>query len=225
MKTRAREVAAGAKYAIAFGVDTLIAMPRFGTKSLLIVFGLVAIWLSTFTGIAVGQDVRRSMLLLILVGVVCLACFSQGRRRVFWTTFAVVMALCGGTNLNRPLGRYIPTFAWENSIGFTPSSFAPVTAYPSPTPVPASPSPYQPPQIVYTNPMPYGGYRATAGGGFALSYPFAYVGMMETLSAGWTLALSAAGGALATYLFSRTKPRITPASLAAQRIVEQELRQ
>ena len=42
--------------------------PRFGTKSLLIVVTLVALWLSTFAGFSAGADVRASILLLIFVG-------------------------------------------------------------------------------------------------------------------------------------------------------------
>jgi hypothetical protein len=87
-------------------------MPRFGTKTLLIVTAVVALWLSTLSGYAAGQDVRRSILLLVLVLSLFAAIYGRGTRRAFWSGFFVVMLLCGGTDLQRPLHRYVPDFAW-----------------------------------------------------------------------------------------------------------------
>jgi hypothetical protein len=98
-------------------------MPRFGTKTLLIVTAVVALWLSTLSGYAAGNDVRRSILLLVLVLSAFAAVYGRGTRRAFWSGFFVVMLLCGGTDLQRPLHRYLPDFAWlsesfENRPGY-----------------------------------------------------------------------------------------------------------
>lgn len=109
---------------------TLFCMPRFGTRTLLIVFALVALWLSTFSGFAAAQDVRRSMLLSILVAAACLALYSRGRRRAYWAGFAIVMLLCGGLDLQRPLHRYVPDFAWQNTMGVSVQPYlAPAAPY------------------------------------------------------------------------------------------------
>ena len=98
-------------------------MPRFGTRTLLIVSGLIALWLATFAGHGAAQDVRRSMLLLGLVAATCLAIFSRGQRRAFWTGFAVVMFLCGGLSMDRPLHRYVPDFVWQHTFGVNMAAY------------------------------------------------------------------------------------------------------
>ena len=92
-------------------------MPRFGTRALLVSFALAAVWFATFgasasslAGMMAAQDVRRSLLLLILIAVTGMAFATSGRRRAFWTAFAIVMFACGGLNLQRPLHRYVPEF-------------------------------------------------------------------------------------------------------------------
>jgi hypothetical protein len=87
-------------------------MPRFGTKTLLVATAVVALWLSTLSGYAAANDVRRSILLLILVASAFAAIYGRGKTRAFWSGFFVVMLLCGGTDLQRPLHRYLPDFAW-----------------------------------------------------------------------------------------------------------------
>jgi hypothetical protein len=87
-------------------------MPRFGTKTLLIATAVVALWLSTLSGYAAAHDVRRSILLLILVASAFAAIYGRGKTRAFWSGFFAVMLLCGGTDLQRPLHRYLPDFAW-----------------------------------------------------------------------------------------------------------------
>jgi hypothetical protein len=96
-------------------------MPRFGTKTLLIATAVVALWLSTLSGYAAANDVRKSILLLILVASVFAAIYGRGKTRAFWSGFFAVMLLCGGTDLQRPLHRYLPDFAWLSP--------APTTAY------------------------------------------------------------------------------------------------
>jgi hypothetical protein len=91
-------------------------MPRFGTKTLLIATAVVALWLSTLSGYAAANDVRRSILLLILLASAFAAIYGRGKARAFWSGFFAVMLLCGGADLQRPLHRYLPDFAW-----FTPT--------------------------------------------------------------------------------------------------------
>jgi hypothetical protein len=209
--------------------DTLAGMPRYGTRTLLIVFGIIALWLATFAGHGAAQDFRRSMLLLALVAAACLAIFSHGRRRAFWTGFAVVMFLCGGISMNRPLHRYVPDFVWQNNLGVNMVvSPAPAVMYPPPmlAPTPADPG-SQPPQVITYSPSPYSsGMPGTYGGpysGLAFRQPTVWLGLIDTMTAGWTLALSALGGFVAAYIYSRTRPAISEASLSARQIVEQEL--
>jgi hypothetical protein len=206
-------------------------MPRYSTRTLLIVFGVIGLWLATFAGGGAAQDIRRSMLLLVLVGATCLAIFGQGRRRVFWTGFAVVMFLCGGLSMDRPLHRYVPDFMWQHTFGVSmPIYNAPAIAYSAPTPVPATAG-SQPPQIVSYSVSPYApGMPGTYGGpysGLAFRQPTVWLGLIDTMTSGWTLALSALAGFVAAYVYSRTRitssPPLSAATLSAREIVEQEL--
>jgi hypothetical protein len=162
-------------------------MPHYSTRTLLLVFGLVAIWLGTFAGLGASQDIRRSMLLLGLVAASCLAIFSRGKRRVFWTGFAVTMFLCGGLSIDRPLHRYVPAFAWQQDV------------------VPAV--------------SRYGALRPAA----VIQKSAVSLGVNDTMTAGWTLALSALAGFVASSIYSRTRPAYGDAYQSAMQIVEQEL--
>lgn len=62
-------------------------MPRFGMKSLLIAFALIALWLSTFAGYTGADDVRAFIMLAILVTSGIAAMTHTGRRRAFWAGF------------------------------------------------------------------------------------------------------------------------------------------
>jgi hypothetical protein len=155
-------------------------MPRFGTKTLLIVAAVVALWLSTLSGYAAGHDVRRSMLLLILVLSLFAAVYGRGKRRAFWSGFFVVMLLCGGTDLQRPLHRYLPDFVWL-SASSTPqatyqwwsSTGGRLTGTFAPPPVPGFVPPNAPAAPIWT----------------------IVVGTV------WILALSVMGGFIAAYVF------------------------
>ena len=196
-------------------------MPRFGTKTLLIAFALLALWLSTFSGFPAAPDVRRSMLLLILVASLFLAIYTHGMRRAYWSGFAIVMLLCGGLNLQQPLYRYVPDFAWQRMLGL---NIQPATLYPrpyysagSPNPIPAGSVQPQPPIVTYSAPIGYAPYMP------APSRSAAWAAMGESLAAVWTLGLSALSGFIAAYIFARTRPMASEASLRARQIVEQEL--
>lgn len=58
----------------------------------------------------------------------------------------------------------------------------------------------------------------------AFSHPALWLGLTESLIAGWTLGLSALSGFIAAYIFSRMQPAIGEPSLVARQIVGQELR-
>jgi hypothetical protein len=161
-------------------------MPRYSTKTLLIFFGIIGLWLATFAGQAAAQDLRHSILLLVLVAAASMAVYSHGRQRAFWGAFAIVMFLCGGLTMNRPLHRYLPDFVWQERAVASISSLRVSSRQP------------------------------TAG-----------LGVSETLTAGWTLALSALAGFVAAYIYSRThtvsNPPLNAPTLSARAIVEQEL--
>jgi hypothetical protein len=203
-------------------------MPRYSTRTLLIVFGLIALWLATFAGYGAAQDIRRSLLLLGLIAATCLAIFSRGQRRVFWAGFSIVMFLCGGLSMDRPLHRYVPDFMWRNSFGVTTApAYPPVSAYVQPVPMPVNPGSQQPPQIVTYTPSPYAsGMPGTYAGpysGLAFRQPTVWLGLIDTMSSGWTVALSALGGFVAAYIYSRSRLALGEASPTALQIVEQEL--
>jgi len=202
-------------------------MPRYGTRTLLIIFSLVAVWFATFgasstslASLMAAQDLRRSMLLLVLVAVTGLAISSRGRKRVFWTAFAVVMFLCGGINLQRPLYRYVPDFAWQQTMG--------INVAPAPYITPAPPSAVSSTvtsrgrgQVVYSYsaPTPY------ALGMVGPASSDIWSAVSETAAAAWTFALAALSGLIAAFIYSRQQPATsTAASLTPREILEQELK-
>jgi hypothetical protein len=198
-------------------------MPRFGTKSLLFAFGLIAVWFATFgasansyASVMAAQDLRRSMLLLVLVIVICLALFTRGRRRVFWAAFALVMCMCGGVSLQRPLYRYVPDFAWQQVMGVYAAPYAPPAM---PTPARISTGPNSRGQIVYSAP-----YAPTLSGSISTVGSPGWAALSETLAACWTFGLSGLSGIIASYVYARTRPKpLVAASPTARQIVEQEL--
>jgi len=62
-------------------------MPRFGIKSLLLVIGVAALWLSTLAGYTGAEDVQAFILLAILVLSGIAAMSHTGRRGAFWAGF------------------------------------------------------------------------------------------------------------------------------------------
>jgi hypothetical protein len=160
-------------------------MPRFGTKTLLIATAVVALWLSTLSGYAAGNDVRRSILLLILVASAFAAIYGRGKTRAFWSGFFAVMLLCGGTDLQRPLHRYLPDFSWL-----------------SPAPVPnltyqVASRPGGQVRVVTRSPTP--GLLSTSVVAPAPSSPPIWTIVVGTV---WILLLSLIGGFIAALIFS-----------------------
>jgi hypothetical protein len=159
-------------------------MPRFGTKTLLIVTAVVALWLSTLSGYAAGNDVRRSILLLVLVLSGFAAVYGRGKRRAFWSGFFVVMLLCGGTDLQRPLHRYVPDFAWLSASSVPQAAYqvwsspgGRVTRTIAPPPVPGFFTPNAPAAPIWT----------------------------IVVGTAWILILSVMGGFIAMYVFSQNR--------------------
>ncbi len=98
------------------------AMPRFRLKTMLIVFALVALWLSTFTGYAAGGDVRRSMVLLTLVASIFAAYCSDGSQKAFWLCFAIVIVPMGGGIYYYSPEMPIPNFFWTTNLFSRPAT-------------------------------------------------------------------------------------------------------
>ena len=159
-------------------------MPRFGTKTLLIATAVVALWLSTLSGYAAGNDVRRSILLLILVASAFAAIYGRGKTRAFWSGFFAVMLLCGGTDLQRPLHRYLPDFSW-----LSPAP-VPTTAYQ------VASRPGGQLGIVTSSPSQFLALNAVAPAPTAPPIWTIVVGTM------WILVLSLIGGFIAALIFA-----------------------
>lgn len=161
-------------------------MPRFGTKTLLIGTAVIALWLSTLSGYTAGSDVRRSLLLLILVSSVFAAVYGTGKRRAFWSGFFVVMFLCGGMDLQRPLHRYLPDFAWLMSPVPNAQAYQIASNYRG--------------QLTVRPPQGAAG-PAVLTASFSTSEPVWAV----VASTAWILILSVAGGFIAVYLFVQNR--------------------
>src|SRR5688572_16833369 len=92
-------------------------MPRFGTKSLLLAFAALALWFSTFSAYAAAGDVRKAILLTVLVASSYAAIRFEGRRRAFWGGFSVTMLIHGFTTVldrvpTRHVFGYAPNLDW-----------------------------------------------------------------------------------------------------------------
>jgi hypothetical protein len=74
-------------------------LPRFTIKSLLIAFAILATWLwsARLDDHSGGDDVRKALLLLLVVGAGSLAIYSTGNRRAYWSgfTFSLFMIASG----------------------------------------------------------------------------------------------------------------------------------
>jgi hypothetical protein len=69
---------------------------------------VVALWLSTFSNFPGAEDVRNSILLLILVSSALLAYCTEGRRRTFWLSFFAVIFVFSGIISSK----FVPRFEW-----------------------------------------------------------------------------------------------------------------
>jgi hypothetical protein len=178
---------------------TLPLMIRFGTKTLLFIFVLVALWCSTFGGYAAGHDVRASVLLIVLFAAGYSAVYGRGKQRAFWSGFFLVMLLTGGNFFQGPANKYVPNFFWRANVTVQypsmPVYAAPLPAYrprdpdPSPNFAPVAPQPAAPtPQVVFVP-------SATAPG---LEFNLALKATIETA---WVLALATIVGLLGMWIY------------------------
>lgn len=83
-------------------------MPRFGTKSLLVVITVFGLWLSTFAGYVGAQDIRAIILQLVFVAAGAAAIFYRGRSQAYWIGFFTSMVI---TSLGYPRD-FAPKFNW-----------------------------------------------------------------------------------------------------------------
>jgi hypothetical protein len=86
-------------------------MARFGIKLLLVAVAVVALWLSTFSGFVGGDDVRRSILLVLYLAALLNAIYSRGRERAFWIGFFAVMPVVFVPSGSLG-GFFVPQFGW-----------------------------------------------------------------------------------------------------------------
>lgn len=173
-------------------------MPRFGTKTLLIGFALAAVWFSTFGGYTGAQDVRRSMLLLVLVAAAFAAVYGRGRRRAFWAGFAAVMLVCGGLDLQRPLNRYVPDFTWLWSLGMNMPQIYSAPPYSVAVPTTATQGQVT---IRYAAPvMPNTFVPATPA-----TRPAVSMATSDTIAAVWTFVLSIISGFAVAFIYTQTR--------------------
>src|SRR4051812_5786051 len=91
-------------------------MPRFGVKSILVVFAVVALWCSTFSDYAAAGDVRRTIVFFTLVISILLAYWSERRQKVFWLSFAIVIVPMGCGIYYNSQQFPIPLFHWITQI-------------------------------------------------------------------------------------------------------------
>lgn len=171
---------------------TLPIMIRFGTRTLLFAFVLVALWFSTFSGYAAGRDVRASVLLIVFLAAGYAAIYSRGKQRAFWSGIFIVMLLLGGNPFEGPVNKYVPNFLWRTMQPMQTMTIryaAPTVAYSpayqpyaTPTPQPAPPSPIPPmasPVTVF--PVAVNDYQFT-------------LALNDTIAFAWTLFLGSLAG-------------------------------
>ena len=166
-------------------------MIRFGTKTLLFAFVLVALWCSTFGGYAAGRDIRASVLLIVFLAAGYAAVYSRGKQRAFWSGVFMVMLLAGGNVFEGPLNKYVPNFLWRTmqpmqnmAIQYvTPQVVYPSPAQPYRPSTPAPPSAPIPPMTspVTVFPVPLNDYEFTKA-------------VNDTIAIAWTLILGSLAG-------------------------------
>jgi hypothetical protein len=203
----------------------IVRMPRFSTKALLMLFGVAAVWMSTFApGFTAGGDLRHCLLFVALIASATLAFVNQGRRRAFWSAFTAAMLLCGGLSMTAPLYRYTPSFGWTQMLAMRLQpvpTVVPKTPYAPPaTPAPST-SYYTPSStVVYMQPQDPVGWTsyppntfaapvvpqmATYYGGPPGTSPYLWFALSETLTALSIFAFAAVCGYVSAYLYAQSQ--------------------
>jgi hypothetical protein len=180
-------------------------MFRFGTKTMLFVFILVAAWCSTFSGYAAGRDVRASVLLVVFLAAGYSALYSHGKARAFWVGFFAVMLLAGGNFFQGPVNKYVPNFIWWNQ-----NRNAMSVVYSSPPSVYVQPTPLQPVQPYATPTQPPPAYATAVAVAPAPITDYAFqLAVSESVAAIWTLTLAAIVGLVGMWIFTTRRAQDT----------------
>jgi hypothetical protein len=88
-------------------------MPRFGMKSVLILFAVVGLWLSTFTLDDGAQDVQFAVKLAIILTSSAAAFSTVGARRAYWGGFSATMFVLFVRATMGPPPSYTLGFWWS----------------------------------------------------------------------------------------------------------------
>ncbi len=82
---------------------------------MLLAFAALALWMSTFSGYAAAFDVRKAILLAVLIASGCAAIRFEGRNRAFWGGFCVAMFMHGFTTV------FVPGVPTPHVFGYAPN--------------------------------------------------------------------------------------------------------
>jgi hypothetical protein len=86
-------------------------MPRYTLKAIFVAATVLCLWLSTIA-IDAGEDIRRFIILLVVVASVAATYSSDGQRRAFWLSFALVMLIMAVSIFRTTPEWPVPTFYW-----------------------------------------------------------------------------------------------------------------
>lgn len=178
-------------------------MVRFGTKTLLFAFFLVALWCSTFGGYSAGRDVRASVLLILFLAAGYAAIYSRGRSRAFWSGLFVVMLLAGGSFFQGPVNKYVPNFFWrtmQTNQAVTTRYVAPPAVYAAPT---VSYAPVQPYSAVPSRPISPIAAPVAIPSVTINDYEFT-LAVNDTIATVWTLVLGSLVGLVGMWVYGST---------------------
>ena len=91
-------------------------MPKYSIKTLLLLFAVLALWLSAATGYAAASDVRMSITSVIFLGSAFAAAYFRGRRRAFWLGFFVMFLLMACPMISQLIPLQVPQINWQGDV-------------------------------------------------------------------------------------------------------------
>jgi hypothetical protein len=91
-------------------------MPRFGTKALLMIVTVIALWMSTVADYTGAYEIRKAILFIIFLSSASGAVFGLGRMRAFSAGFFVAMLILACRPLGEAIDRYSPDANWTDSV-------------------------------------------------------------------------------------------------------------